>query len=316
MIALLHDKAEGTREMYAEKGRRIFKTLGDPFVHEIDRDMLSGYITKRLNETDEEHGQASAHTVSKELITIRRALREAHDRGVLPTMPAFPRFSPKYKPREVWLTPDQFERLAAELAADRVLWASLAALGGMSAGEVERLTWAMADLQKLRIRVPGTKRETRRRTIPIAPALLHRLQGIPPSRRTGRVTGAWGNVRRDLRAAVRRANAAAAASAEQAGAAAPEPIPFVSPNDLRRTFASWLVQQGVPLLTVATLMGHSSTRMVERVYGRLSPKNMDDAIAVLPMFGTLSTAASAATDPGYEDRDSPNHHRRRRDRLV
>ncbi|MGH7179913.1 MAG: tyrosine-type recombinase/integrase, partial [Tepidisphaeraceae bacterium] len=56
------------------------------------------------------------------------------------------------------------------------------------------------------------------------------------------------------------------------------------PNDLRRTFASWLVQQGVPLLTVATLMGHSSTRMVERVYGRLSKQNLDSAIALLPSF--------------------------------
>jgi Phage integrase family/Astacin (Peptidase family M12A) len=178
------------------------------------------------------------------------------------------------------------------------LWASLAALGGMSAGEVDRLTWPMVDLQKLRIRVPGTKRETRLRTIPIAPALLHRLQAVPAGRRTGRVAGAWGNVRRDLRAAVRRANAAAAAAAEQAGAAPPDPIPFVSPNDLRRTFASWLVQQGAPLLTVATLMGHSSTRMVEKVYGKLSAKNMDDAIALLPAFGTVTTVSAQRPGSG------------------
>ena len=246
----------------------------------------------------DEHGRASPHAISKELITLRRALREVHERGVLPTMPAFPRFSPKYKPREVWLTPDQFERLAAELG-DRVLWASLAALGGMSAGEVERLAWPMVDLQKLRIRVPGTKRETRLRTILIAPALLHRLLSVPTSQRTGRVAGAWGNVRRDLHAAVRRANAAAAKAADFAAATPPDPIPLVSPNDLRRTFASWLVQQGVSLLTVATLMGHSSTRMVEKVYGNLSAKNMDDAIAVLPSFGTLATRNDHdCADPG------------------
>jgi hypothetical protein len=43
----------------------------------------------------------------------------------------------------------------------------------------------------------------------------------------------------------------------------------VTPNDLPRTFASWLVQAGESLFVVATLLGHSSTRMVERVYGRL-----------------------------------------------
>lgn len=62
-------------------------------------------------------------------------------------------------------------------------------------------------------------------------------------------------------------------------------IRYVSPNDLRRTFASWLVQNGVPLHAVAKLLGHSSTRMVERGYAKLSQKNMDDAIAVPPAFG-------------------------------
>jgi integrase len=134
------------------------------------------------------------------------------------------------------------------------------------------------------MRVPGTKTDQSRRTIPIAPALEHRLDQVPPAKRRGPVVERWGNVRCDLRAAVRRANAAAAA----AGSQPPEPIPFVSPNDLRRTFASWLVQQGVPLLTVASLLGHNSTRMVEKVYGRLSAKNLDDAIAVLPAFGALT----------------------------
>jgi integrase len=290
MIATLHDKAEATREMYREKGRRLIKTLGDPWVHEIDRDLISGYIAKRLNETDEEHGQASPHTISKELITLRRALRESHERGVLPTMPAFPRFSPRYVPREVWLTPDQFDRVCAELEPKRALWASLAALGGLRAGEIERQRWET--LAERLMRVQGTKTERSKRTVPIAPALQHRLDQVPPAARRGRVVEPWGNVRRDLRAAVARANAAAAAAAELAGASAPEPIPFVSPNDLRRTFASWLAQNGVPLLVIATLLGHSSTRMVEKVYGRLSAKNMDDAIAVLPVFGEVRATTS------------------------
>ena len=48
-------------------------------------------------------------------------------------------------------------------------------------------------------------------------------------------------------------------------------IPRVSPNDLRRTFASLLVQDGVPLDVVAKLLGHSSAAMVYRVYGRFTP---------------------------------------------
>jgi len=280
MISTLHDKAEGTRDMYRKKGRRIAKTFGDPFVHEITRDTLSEYIARRLNETDTEHGDASPHTVQKELITIRRALREAHERGILPVLPAMPRHSPRYKPREVWLTPPQFEQVCAELEPQRRLWASLAALAGGSAGEVERCDWAKVDLDRGKLFLPGTKRETRARWVGIAPALLSKLLEVPEAERMGPIAGTWGNVRRDLHAAVARANAKQPTGAPQ--------IPKVSPNDLRRTFASWLVQNGVPLLTVATLMGHSSTRMVEKVYGKLSKANFDEAIAALPLLGSVT----------------------------
>lgn len=266
MIALMHDRAEGTREMYREKGRRLHESMGDPCVSDIDHDMVSNYIRRRLS-AETGHGGAHPHTIKKELITIGRALRGAHERGVLVALPALPKFSPKYTPKETWLTVEQFEALCAELPAKRQLWVSLAALGGFRSSEVERLDWTNLELKLMR--VPGTKTSDSRRPVPIAPALAHRLAQIPEGERTGCVVEAWGNVRRDLHAACVRAK-----------------VPKISPNDLRRTFASWLVQQGVPLLTVATLLGHKSTRMVERVYGRLSRTNLDAAIALLPGFTT------------------------------
>ena len=94
---------------------------------------------------------------------------------------------------------------------------------------------------------------------------------LPPARRTGLVVSHWGNVRRDLHAACDRAG-----------------IPRVSPNDLRRTFASWLKQAGTDSMVVAKLMGHTSTEMVERVYGQLTDDNYRDAIAKLLPFDTNS----------------------------
>lgn len=290
VVSTMIDRAEPTREMYREKGRRIFLTFGDPWIDEIDRDAVTTYIARRLSD-DAEHGRAAPHTVSKELIVMRRALREAHDRGLIAAMPAWPRFSPKYKPREVWLTPDHFERVAAELAPHRDLWAACAALGGGSAGEVERIDRSEIELvgegAQLSgwMRIPGTKRETRDRRVPMAPALAWRIKrALDEGGTTGRLVQPWSNVRRDLRAAVDAANLRAAALAAAHHRQAPPMIPYVSPNDLRRTFASWLVQAGVPLFTVAALMGHSSTRMVERVYGKLSRQNLESAIAVLPRF--------------------------------
>ena len=62
----------------------------------------------------------------------------------------------------------------------------------------------------------------------------------------------------------------------------------VSPNDLRRTFASWLKQAQVDSFVVAQLLGHSSSRMVELVYGRLDAKTLEGAVNRLPSVKTHS----------------------------
>ena len=67
----------------------------------------------------------------------------------------------------------------------------------------------------------------------------------------------WQNVRRDLIAACVRAE-----------------IERCIPSDLRRTFASWQVEAGVPLYPIAQAMGHKDTRMLERVYSRQTPEQL------------------------------------------
>jgi integrase len=62
--------------------------------------------------------------------------------------------------------------------------------------------------------------------------------------------------------------------------------PAVNFHVTRHTFASHAVMNGAPLLVVARALGHSSTRMVERVYGHLAPSYEADAIrAAAPRFG-------------------------------
>jgi len=54
-------------------------------------------------------------------------------------------------------------------------------------------------------------------------------------------------------------------------------------NDLRRTYATLMARAGVPILHLRDLMGHSSTKMLEKVYARVSQdQHMHDAIAHLP----------------------------------
>jgi integrase len=48
-------------------------------------------------------------------------------------------------------------------------------------------------------------------------------------------------------------------------------------HDLRHTCASWLVQAGVPIYTVAQILGHSSPAVTQR-YAHLAPQNLVDAV--------------------------------------
>lgn len=54
-------------------------------------------------------------------------------------------------------------------------------------------------------------------------------------------------------------------------------------HDLRHTFASFLVQNGVPIYQVSTLLGHSDTRITQR-YAHIAPSYLHDAMKSLPSF--------------------------------
>jgi integrase len=62
-----------------------------------------------------------------------------------------------------------------------------------------------------------------------------------------------------------------------------DPVTF---HELRHTYASALVNKGVPLAFVAEQLGHVGTRMVERHYGHLCPSAKADSIRLLaPVLG-------------------------------
>ena len=63
-------------------------------------------------------------------------------------------------------------------------------------------------------------------------------------------------------------------------------VPPVGIHQMRHTWASLSVMNGVPLLVVAANLGHSNTAMVEKHYGHLTESYMDAAInAGAPRFG-------------------------------
>jgi integrase len=60
-------------------------------------------------------------------------------------------------------------------------------------------------------------------------------------------------------------------------------------HELRHTYASGLVNAGMPLVFVAAQLGHRDTRMVEKHYGHLAPNALADAVRKLaPRLGIAS----------------------------
>ena len=49
-------------------------------------------------------------------------------------------------------------------------------------------------------------------------------------------------------------------------------------NDLRRTFSTWLRQNGIPSNEIAAMMGHSRPDMVDQHYARVDPGRHRDSI--------------------------------------
>ena len=58
-------------------------------------------------------------------------------------------------------------------------------------------------------------------------------------------------------------------------------LPKMNPYTLRHFFISYCVMSGINLMTIAQWVGHSSTLMIERVYGHLTPTFRSDQMGKL-----------------------------------
>lgn len=65
-------------------------------------------------------------------------------------------------------------------------------------------------------------------------------------------------------------------------------------HDLRHTFATWLVMDGVPLRVVQELLGHASARTSER-YAHFAPSGLEDPRLVASLRGVAQTVAHEVT---------------------
>ena len=273
-------RAEPTINCYRTKAGHLVRMFGaDITLAKIDATLVDEYINTRLNEG------AKRHTIYKELVTLRSTFKVAKRRGefspdIAAIMPNG--FSADYKPRERVLTVADTVSLLAELPAERAAHAAFIVATGARRGESDRAMRADIDWVRGIVRLRGTKTAAAARAVPIAGFSVELLRyseryaaGVD-----GRLFQPWPDCHRKLSAA--RARAALGADGDDTKARfnaltadakrALLKQSAISPNDLRRTYATWLRQVGIEPHLIALALGHKDSRMAERVYGRMLPE--------------------------------------------
>jgi integrase len=272
------ERAEGTMSQYVSKAKHLLRLLGaERSINELRLSHVEQYIDTRLVEIRRIRPDSTRAiaTVGKELGLLRSALRYmAKQRGAdglklyrYETDEIFPEgVIGNYKPRDRALSLGDYHALYVALAPERREY--LQAFCGLGTRDSELYRITPVDLEPYagRVRIPGTKTEASERWLQppaeLFAMLLRRAENTPLGQP---LFPRWLNVRRDMQAACKRAG-----------------VTPVSPNDLRRTFASWQAEAGVPEAVTASLMGHTSSLMVRRVYGRIGSDAKRDALAKLP----------------------------------
>lgn len=264
--------AAGTIEMYEQKLANLCDVIGrETPMADITAQRVAEYFDLRRSEG------AADSTLFKEWVALKGVLTSSRHRGRFMRDPKAVRplrLAANYEPRKTFLTWEQADRLLDALEGDRRRTVAFVLATGARRREWNAAQAGDVDLETGRVRLRGSKTEASAATITV-PTPMRRwlaVAGQPPF-------PAWVNARRDILGAcvkLRREDRAAARDLD-----IPENeaalFPDVTWNDLRRTFASLLVQAGVFPHLVAKLLRHTSTAMVDKVYGRQT----DDALAEL-----------------------------------
>lgn len=233
----------------------------------------------------------SVASVNRHLTLLRAILNRAVRDGRLEVSkkPAI-KLLKENNERVRYLSEDEEQRLIAALPDSLRSLVAVAIHTGMRRGELLNLTWNEVDFVSGIIFVRTSKSGEGRR-IPMSPTAHQTLSGLWQSRRkrlNARVV-AQREANRSVFTAphggyLLNLNRAWYPALKRAGL---EGLHF---HDLRHTFASRLVMNGVDLYRVQILMGHKTPMMTVR-YAHLSPQHLRAAVATLDAPGPKPWAA-------------------------
>lgn len=208
-------------------------------------------------------------TVNRELSVIRAAMNWHDNRG-----PARFEMLPKPPPRDRYLTRAEFMQLLDGAAAHHIKLFIILALS--TAGRhtaLLDLTWTRVDFDKglIRLSVGGEDESKKgRATVPMTETARRALTEAKKAALSPYVIEWAGRRVHSVKKGVARA-------VQRAG------LKDVSPHVLRHTAAVWMAENGSAMSEIAQYLGHSDSRITERVYARYSPEYLAGAATALEL---------------------------------
>lgn len=207
--------------------------------------------------------ETSKSTADRYMALLRAVLRKCvNDWQVLASAPKVSMYRQR-APEARWLSEPEFERLCEKLPEHLALAARFAVITGLRMRSMTALTWDRVDMKNRRLWIPGEQMKTGiPHGIPLsrkAIRLLRKLKKLNPE-------GAW--VFQWNGKPIDDCNTHAFQEAVKAANLAP-----LRWHDLRHTFASWAVQNGVTLPELMQLGGWKSYSMVQK-YAHLAPEHL------------------------------------------
>lgn len=273
-----------TRKRSKDKDEYILAWLGG----HLDNEPLSAIDREAIEELRHlllEEGSCEAN-VDRYMQCLRGVLRKARDEWRwIDTIPKVPMYAPPLKePR--WLKPAEFERLKRELPSHLKLCAEFAVFTGLRMRSMLALTWDRVDLERRRAWVPMEGMKGKRTFgFPLSSRVVKVLKRARLAAPAGghvfqyrNTSGEWHPIGDCNTAAFQKA-------VKRAGLA---PLRW---HDLRHTFASWAVQDGVTLHELMQLGDWKSYSMVLR-YAHLAPDHLAQAAERVGRTGTRGARAA------------------------
>ena len=263
------NKKSWDRDVQSLKHLLLF--FGNRRLNQISSFLIEHYKSERKT-------KVKPATVNRELSLLKHMLNLAIRWGKAGTNPArdVRPFKEERGPIRV-LSSDECERLI-EACPDYFRPIVIVALyTGMRKGEILGLRWTMVDFERGLVHVEKSK-SGKTRSVPMHERLVEMFKGL---KRNGEFVFSIDGKkpRKDIRKPFEKAQA-------EAGI-----YPRCRFHDLRHTFGSHLRRNGVDLVTVKELMGHSRIETTMK-YMHSFPKQKDEAIATLNYHSFITEGES------------------------